>query len=488
MRPERRPIEKIRTGIAGFDDLAEGGLPKGRAIVVSGTAGSGKTVFGLEYLYRGTTEFDEGGVYVTFEERRDDLLSDVRGFGWDLAGLERKGRLAFVDASAVAEHQLEVGEYDFGALIARVRYAVGKVSAKRVVIDSVAALFLRYKDQAAVRRELFKMINVLRRLGVTTLITAERIRDEDASSRFGVEDFVADSVVYLYNSPIGRDRERQVEIVKLRGAGYQAGRHPFLIGSGGITVFPNVAASPPVDGKGSRLSIGVKGIDAMTDGGLYHGSTTLLLGSSGTGRTVLGLHFLAEGVRRKERGLLVSFEEGVPQLIASAKSLGWNFDSLVRGKKLALVAWQPEAMPIESYLKKIRRLVEDVKPKRIVIDSLTPLARAVDEQRFRRFVVALNSFLKAHGVTTIVNYTTDAAIATSVAAESDMAVVADNILVMRMAEAAGSMERTIAVTKSRASAHDKQVRRYVITGKGMRVLADGEDEEDGLTKPRRKRR
>ncbi|MEY4744413.1 MAG: hypothetical protein RL272_358 [Candidatus Parcubacteria bacterium] len=484
MRSERHPIEKIRTGIAGFDDLAEGGLPKGRAVVVSGTAGSGKTVFGLEFLYRGATDFGEGGVFVTFEERRDDLVKDVEGFGWDLAELEKKGRLAFVDASGVAEHQVEVGEYDFGALIARIRYAVSKAGAKRVVIDSVAALFLRYKDQAIVRRELFKMIDILRRLGVTTLITAERVRDEDASSRFGVEDFVADSVIFLYNSPVGRERERQIEIVKLRGAGYQTGKHPFLIGGGGLTVFPNVEFAPPEGSKTARLSIGVTGIDEMTDGGLHRGSTTLLLGPSGTGRTVLGLHFLAEGARRRERGILFSFEEGASQLRTDAKSLGWDFAKLEKSKRLRVVAWQPEALPIESYLKKIRRMCEEAKPKRVVIDSITPLARAVDEQRFRRFIIALSAFLKSMGATTLLNYTTDPALSATVAAESDIAVVADNIIVMKIAESGRSMEREIVIVKSRASSHDKTVRRYVITSKGMCVGEDASCED--AARPRRR--
>src|SRR5690606_10833046 len=207
MPAKRHPIEKVRTGIAGFDDLAEGGLPKGRAAVISGTAGAGKTLFGMEFLYRGATEHGENGVFVTFEERRGDLRKDVGGFGWDFAALETQNKIAFVDASSVAESQVEVGEYDLSGLITRIRYDIEKVGAKRVVIDSVAALFLRYIDQTVVRRELFKLIDVLRRLNVTTIITAERVRDDDPSSRFGVEDFVVDAVIFLYNTQVGRERE-----------------------------------------------------------------------------------------------------------------------------------------------------------------------------------------------------------------------------------------------------------------------------------------
>jgi circadian clock protein KaiC len=475
MRVTRHPIDKIKTGISGFDDLSEGGLPKGRAAVISGAAGSGKTLFGMEFLYRGVTEFKENGVFVTFEERRTDLRKDVQSFGWNVDALEKQGKIAFVDASGVAEHQVEVGEYDLGALITRIRFAVRKVKAKRVVIDSVAALFLRYNDQTVVRRELFKIIDVLRRLNVTTIITAERVRDEDATSRFGVEDFVVDSVISLYNTPVGRERERQIEITKQRGASYQSGKHPFLISSSGITVFPNVVFAPPEGVRVQRISTGVPGIDAMTDGGVYRGSTTLLMGPSGTGRTVLGLHFLAEGARVRERGLLISFEEAASQLIADANSLGWNFGKLEKAKRLHVVALQPEGKPIEAYLKRIRIMVADFGAKRVVIDSLTPIARIVDEQRFRRFVVALNAFFKKQNVTALINYTTDGDNPKDHSAESDLAVVADNIFVMRVVESAHSIDREMIITKSRASSHEPMPRRYRITSEGMRVIAEDED-------------
>lgn len=475
MPAKRHPIEKVRTGIAGFDDLAEGGLPKGRAAVISGTAGAGKTLFGMEFLYRGATEHGENGVFVTFEERRGDLRKDVGGFGWDFGALEKQNKIAFVDASSVAESQVEVGEYDLSALISRIRYAIEKVGAKRVVIDSVAALFLRYNDQTVVRRELFKLIDVLRRLNVTTIITAERVRDDDPSSRFGVEDFVVDAVIFLYNTQVGRERERQIEITKLRGASYQTGRHPFVFGSSGFTVFPNVINAPSEPGKLERISTGVEGIDVMTDGGVYRGSTTLLMGPSGTGRTVLGLHFLQEGAENRERGILFSFEEASSQLIADARSLGWPFDKHEKAKRLRVVAFQPEAQPIESYLKRIRTMVADFGAKRVVIDSLTPVARIIDEQRFRRFVIALNAFFKQQQVTAIINFTTDGDSPMDIAAQSDISVVADNIFIMRIAEEDGSMEREILITKSRASSHEPTARRYRITANGIRVSGLEED-------------
>ncbi|MEA3249363.1 MAG: circadian clock protein KaiC [Patescibacteria group bacterium] len=471
-------MKKVRTGIVGFDELAEGGLPHGRTVLVSGPAGSGKTLFGLEFLLRGVSEFDAPGVFVTFEERKSDIFNEVACFGWDLAAMEKEGKIAFVDASSIADSQVEIGEYDFGALMARIRHAVDKVGAKRVVIDSVSALFLRYKDNAIIRREMFKMIDVLRNCDVTSIITAERVRDEDAHSRFGVEDFVADGVVFLYNTIVGRDRERQIEIVKLRGASHQTGRHHFLIGDTGLVIFPVEKQKLTETVYEERISSGVSGVDTMTGGGIFRGSTTLLLGSSGTGRTVLGLHFLQDGTKHDEKGLFISFEEGQSQVFATAKSLGWDFEGHEKKGLLKIESWNPEGMPIEFYLKAIREIVNDWAPKRVVIDSVTPLVSHIDEQRFRRFISSLNAHLKEAGVTTVINYTTGASLQSVIAAESDLAVLADNIIVMRFGEAELGKEREIIIAKTRASAHDELVRKYLIDKDGITVLGiEGEVSE-----------
>lgn len=463
-------MKRVRTGISGFDELSEGGLPEGRSVLVSGPAGSGKTLFGLEFLLKGVTQYDEPGVFVTFEERKGDIFNEVECFGWGFRDLEEEGKIAFVDASSIAENQVEVGDYDFGALLARIRHAVEKVGAKRVVIDSVSALFLRYKDNAIVRREMFKMIDMLRNAEVTSIITAERVRDEDAHSRFGVEDFVADGVVFLYNTIVGRDRERQIEIVKLRGARHQTGRHHFLISDAGLVIFPVEKERLTETVYKERISSGVSGVDIMVGGGLFRGSTTLLLGSSGTGRTVLGLHFLQSGAENKEKCLFISFEEGRPQIFNSAKSLGWDFGRHESSGLMKVQSWNPESMPIEYYLKEIRGIVNEWKPQRVVIDSVTPLVGHVDEQRFRRFISSLNAHLKTAGVTTIVNYTTGASLQSVIAAESDLAVLADNIIVMRFGDEDHGKEREIIVAKTRASAHDEEARKYLIDGHGIIVL------------------
>lgn len=474
MSKEHDQLKKIATGIEGFDQLAEGGLPEGRAVVISGPPGSGKTIFAMEFLYKGITEVGDNAVFMTFEERPKDLKNEVGSFGWDIEKLEKKGKFAFVDASTVAEHQIEVGEYDFGALVTRLKYAISTVGAKRIAIDGIASLFIRYRNEGLLRTELFKIIDTLRRLDVTTVITTERSQDGGPASHFGVEDFVADSVVYLYNSMEGRERERQIEIVKLRGASHQTGRRPFLIGDEGITVFPGRRGEFAEESPTDRVSIGVPGIDAMTDGGIFRGASTLLLGPSGTGRTVLGLQFLNEGIKNKEKGILFSFEEGKAQLYADAKTFGWDFKTAEKKGLLQIIPFQPEGMPLESYLKKMRKTIKAFDPDRVVVDSVTPLARVFNERRFRHFVVALNSYLKGHLATSLINYTTGKS-SEDIAAESDMAVIVDNIMHMEFMKEGQQMNRTITIEKSRASAHDKDVKKYDITASGMCIL--GEDGE-----------
>jgi circadian clock protein KaiC len=470
MTTSKQFLKRTRTNIVGFDELVHGGLPEGRAVVVSGFAGSGKTLFGIEFLYRGMVDMEEPGLLVTFEETREDLIKEVAGFGWDLAKMEKDGRLAFVDASRITGNQIEVGDYDLGALIARIKRGIQKVGARRVLIDGIGSLFLRYKNTLLVRLELLKIIATLKDSGVTTVITAERVSDAEPTSRFGVEDFVADSVIFLYNTVVGRQRERQIEIVKLRGGSHQTGKYPFLISDDGLTVFPRETRGFAEHSSVQRISIGVPGVDAMTNGGLFRGSTTLLLGQSGTGRTVLGLHFLAEGIRRRERGVFFSFEESRAQILTDAQTLGRDFAGAEKKGLLKVIAWQPEAMPIEAYLKKIRDIVEEFSPKRIIVDSVTPLSNSVDEQRFRSFIVSLNTFLKERHITTVINYTSGGTLESAIAAESDLAVIADNIIVMKFAEVDNKMERVILIAKSRASSHDKDIRHYTINSKGMCIL------------------
>jgi len=310
-----KKLSKVVSGIPGFDEISHGGIPKGRTTLASGTSGSGKTVFSAQFLYKGITECGENGVFVTFEETPQDIIKNTNSFGWDIAKLVKENKWAFVDASPDEADNLEVGKYDLGAFLARIEYAIKKVKAKRVTIDSVSALFTHYQDPGIIRRELYRLASRLKTLNVTCIMTAERPVEEGQISRYGVEEFVSDNVILLHNRLNDQgERERTIEILKFRGSAHDSEEAPLLVGDLGVSLYPR--PKPKLRGKGfsQKISTGIKGLDEMFYGGVYRNSTTLITGASGTGKTVTTLHFIMEGAKRGEKSLLIEFEESPDQL------------------------------------------------------------------------------------------------------------------------------------------------------------------------------
>jgi circadian clock protein KaiC len=303
-------VQKLTTGIATFDVIADGGLPANRTTLVSGTAGSGKTVFATQFLAAGIAA-GEAGVFVTFEESAADIRTNMRSFGWDLAGWEREGRLAFVDASPDPEIEtVESGGFDLGALLARVQHAVKKVGATRVSVDSLGAVFSQFSDQSIVRRELFRISAALKAMGVTAMMTAERTADYGPVARFGVEEFIADNVIILRNVLDDENRRRTIEILKFRGTDHQKGEFPFTISpNGGMVVIALSANQLRQKSSDVRTSSGSVELDRMCGGGFFRDSVTLVSGATGTGKTLTVTQFLKGGTAIGERCLLLAFEE-----------------------------------------------------------------------------------------------------------------------------------------------------------------------------------
>lgn len=284
MTAPARPVEKLATGIPGFDQIADGGLPRERATLVAGTAGSAKTVFATHFLAAGI-ERGEAGVFVTFEDSVDDIRRNVTGFGWDVAEWEAGGKWSFVDATPDAEDPTTVvGEYDLGALLARVEHAVRRTGARRVSVDSLNALFVQYRDHAMLRGELHRLTTRLKRMGVTLVFTSERTEEYGEVTRFGVEEFVADNVVILRNLLVDERRRRTIELLKLRGAPHQRGEFPFTITPTGIIVLPLSGITLTQSSSTVRLSTGNDVLDEMCGGGFFRDSIILLSGATGTGR------------------------------------------------------------------------------------------------------------------------------------------------------------------------------------------------------------
>jgi circadian clock protein KaiC len=465
------PVQKLPTGIASFDVIAKGGLPQNRTTLLSGTAGSGKTVFAMQFLAAGIRDVDQHGVFVTFEESAADIRKNMRSFGWDLESWERSGRLAFVDASPdPGVETIESGPFDLGALLARVENAVRRVNAKRVSVDSLGAIFSQFSDQSVVRRELFHIASALKAMGVTAVLTAERTEDYGPIARFGVEEFIADNVMVLRNVLEGENRRRTIEILKFRGTDHQKGEFPFtIVEDGGLVVIPLSAIELKQKSSDVRITSGNAELDKMCGGGFFRDSVILVSGATGTGKTLTVTQFLNGGTAAGERCLLLAFEESREQLFRNAIGWGVDFDRMEREGMLRVVCDYPEIAGLEDWLLTIQRTVEEFKPSRVALDSLSALERVGSIKAFREFVIGLTSFIKQQEITGLFTSTTQTLMGGTSITEAHISTLTDSIILLRYVEMFGEMKRGITVLKMRGSVHDRGIREFTIDRKGMHL-------------------
>jgi circadian clock protein KaiC len=464
-------VGKLATGISSFDLIARGGLPERRTTLISGTAGSGKTVFAVQFLAAGIQTVGEPGVFVTFEESAADIRANMRSFGWDLEGWERDGKLAFVDASPdPSVETIESGQFDLGALLARVENAIKRVGAKRVAVDSLSAVFTQFADQSLVRRELFRIAWALKAAGMTSILTAERTEEYGPVARFGVEEFIADNVMVLRNGLEDENRRRTIEIMKFRGTDHQKGEVPFTIVSGeGFVVLPLSAMQLKQKSSDLRISSGNEELDRMCGGGFFRDSVILASGATGTGKTLLVTEFLRGGAEAGERSLLVAFEESRDQLFRNASGWGVDFEKMERQGKLRLICDYPEVNGLEDWLLVIQREVAEFKPTRLALDSLSALERVGSIKAFREFVIGLTSFVKHQEITGLMTSTTATLMGGASITEGHISTLTDSIVLLRYVEMFGEMKRGVTVLKMRGSPHDKGIREFTIDRGGMHV-------------------
>src|SRR5438105_7538287 len=465
------PVQKLPTGIGSFDVIAKGGLPENRTTLLSGTAGSGKTVFAMQFLASGIRDADQRGVFVTFEESAADIRKNMRSFGWDLAAWEKQGKLAFVDASPDPHIEIvESGGFDLGALLARMENAVRKVGATRVSVDSLGAVFSQFSDQSIVRRELFRIASALKGMGVTALLTAERTEDYGPIARFGVEEFIADNVMVLRNVLDDEIRRRTIEILKFRGTDHQKGEFPFtIVPDGGLVVIPLTAIQLKQKSSDIRISSGNAELDQMCGGGFFRDSVILVSGATGTGKTLTVTQFLDGAARVGERGLLLAFEESREQLFRNASGWGVDFESMERDGLLRVVCDYPEVNGLEEWLLAVQRVVEEFKPQRVALDSLSALERVGSIKAFREFVIGVTSFIKQQEITGLFTSTTASLMGGSSITETHISTLTDSIILLRYVEMFGEMKRGITVLKMRGSIHDKGIREFNIDKSGMHL-------------------
>jgi circadian clock protein KaiC len=462
-------VQKIRTMIEGFDDISHGGLPAGRTTLVSGTSGTGKTLFAVQFLYSGITYFDEAGIFVTFEESPADIIKNAFSFGWDLQKLIDEGKLFILDASPDPEGQDVIGNFDLSALIERIQYAIRKYKARRVSIDSVTAVFQQYDAASVVRREIFRLVARLKQVGATTIMTTERIEEYGPVARFGVEEFVSDNVAIVRNVLEGERRRRTIEILKLRGTTHMKGEYPFTITDDGINIFPLGAMRLTQRSSNVRVSSGVKTLDEMCGGGFFKDSIILATGATGTGKTLLVSKFLQDGCRIGERALLFAYEESRAQLSRNAYSWGIDFEDLEQHGLLKIICAYPESAGLEDHLQIIKSEIAEFKPSRIAIDSLSALARGVSNNAFRQFVIGVTGFAKQEEITGFFTNTSDQFMGSHSITDSHISTITDTIILLQYVEIRGEMARAINVFKMRGSWHDKGIREYVISDRGPEI-------------------
>lgn len=463
------PQEKVPTGVEGFELVTMGGLPKGRPTLLCGSSGSGKTLLSMEIAYRSAAVYGRPAAFFTLEEPATEIVRNIQRMGWDTDPLIRDGKLVIVDLSPLPVPVHEAGAYDLEGLIAQVRYIVRESGAEMVVIDSIGSLFQQFADASTVRRELFRVIHVLRELYVTSLITAERLNEYGPISRYGVEEFVSDNIIVLRNVLRAEKVRRTIQVVKMRGDAHHTGEFPFTISRGGISILPLSARELTQPSSFKRVSIGNDKLDQMLGGGLFRDSLAIVSGPTGAGKTLLAGIFAADGCSKGERVLMLAYEESRAQLLRNAESWGMDFEKWERWGLMRVVCQYPEAMGLEDHLLMIQREIEAFKPSRLVIDSLSALERIGAVRYFREFVIGLTSYARQNELCTLFTSATPRLSGGDSITEAHISTITDAIILLRYVEIGGDLRRGISVIKMRGSQHAKSIHEYVIDNRGMRI-------------------
>jgi circadian clock protein KaiC len=460
-------IEKAPTGISGFDEITHGGLPRGRPTLVSGAAGSGKTMFAIEFLVRGARDLGEPGVLLAFEESQDDLTANVASLGFDLEALQRDGLLA-VDAFRLDPSEIvETGAFDLDGLFIRLAAAVEAVNAKRVVLDTIELLFSALPNEAIIRGELGRLFRWLKERGLTVVITGERGRDGQFS-RFGIEEYVSDCVVTLDHRIDDEVSTRRLRVAKYRGSLHGTNEYPFLITADGLVVVPITSMSLSYEASDERLSTGIERLDEMLSGGVYRGSSVMISGTAGTGKTSIAAAMADAACARGERALFFSLEESPSQLIRNMRSIGIDLQQWLDSGLLVIESVRPTAFGFEEHLAMLHRVTETHRPTLAVLDAVAGMTRAGERSATRSVISRDLDLLKARGITTVM--TTLAHQDNLETSQVDMSSLIDTWLLLRNHESNGERNRLMFVIKSRGSAHSNQVREFVLTDHGAELV------------------
>ena len=461
-------LEKVPTGINGFDEITGGGLPAGRPTLVCGSAGCGKSLFGLEFLIRGAAQYDEPGVLMTFEESVDDIRKNVASLGFDIDALIAKKRL-IIDFVRIERGEIEEqGEYDLEGLFIRLAHSIALVGAKRVVLDTIEALFAGLSNQAILRSELRRLFGWLKQRGMTTIITGERAGDQ--LTRQGLEEFISDCVILLDHRVIGQISTRRLRVVKYRGSTHGTNEYPFLIDESGISILPVTSSGLEYEVSAERVSTGVGGLDEMLGGlGYYRGSTVLLSGTAGTGKTSMAAHLAQATCARGERCLFFSFEESASQILRNMRTIGIDLQPFVRKELLRIHSARPTVYGLEMHLARMHKLIGQFRPTVVIVDPVSNLRSAGTNEETATLFVRLVDFLRRNGILGFLVSLTSWA-GTSETTGDSISSMVDTWLLLRDIELSGERNKVLYVRKSRGMNHSNQVREFHITSKGVKLV------------------
>jgi len=465
--PSHSALAKSPTGIRGLDEITLGGLPRGRPTLVCGRAGCGKTLFAVEFLVHGAIDYDDPGVFVAFEETEEDLTKNVASLGYDLADLSRRKKLT-IDYIRVERSEIEeTGEYDLEGLFVRLGHAIDSIGAKRVVLDTIEAIFSGFQNTNILRAELRRLFRWLKDKGVTAVITAEQ--GDGTLTRHGLEEYVSDCVILLDHRVRDQISTRRLRVVKYRGSSHGTNEYPFLIDEQGISVLPITSLGLEHKAASERVSTGIESLDQMLGGkGYYRGTSILISGTAGTGKTSIAAHFVDAACRRGERCIYFSSEESPAQVTRNLRSIGLDLEPWMKKGLLHFDATRPNFHGLEMHLLRVQKLIDQIKPSITVFDPLSGYLTLGDSLEVKSMLTRLLDSLKGRQITSIFNTLLEGD-HSELQSELGVSSLMDSWILLRNIEHNGERNRGLYILKARGIAHSNQIREFIFTDRGIEL-------------------
>src|SRR5450759_563566 len=474
--PKRNQLDKCPTGIKGFDEITEGGLPKNRTTLVCGDAGSGKTLLGIDFLINGVINYNEPGVFMSFEETEDELYKNVASLNLDLQGLVSQKKILLDYVLLERRDIQEKGEFNLEGLFVRLELAIDSIGAKRVVIDSIDSLFAGLADDGILRLEIKRLFRWLKEKQVTAIVTGELV--QSSYTRQGLEEYISDCIILLDNRVVDQISTRRVRVIKYRGSNHGTNEYPFVIDKDGLSVIPITSAGLDHPGTNEKVSTGIPPLDKMFNGvGYTRGSTILTSGTAGTGKTSVAAAFAIESCKRGERCLFLSYEESAGQLIQNMSSIGFDFEPLIKKGLLKIVSIRPSFFGLEMHLLDLYKIIADFKPKAVVIDPLTSLLGQGNQLEIRSMLTRLIDALKSKGITGFFTSLVSSTKENDNSGEIGVSSLIDTWIVVRELEDDKGKRRVrgLYIVKSRGTNHSSDVHKLILSDDGITLLIMDDD-------------